>query len=104
MGHSTENILIYYISHDIFRKTHKLDHSSGIATTVEYMVLDVSNIGGIQDIKIGKANIPQLREAYFAYIKKNSNKKEIISRVSTMTNTANFVADYIGRNLIWIDI
>jgi hypothetical protein len=99
------NILMDYINHDIFRKNRRLDHSSGIAATVEYMILDMGNIqSNIEEIKIGKANLPTLDNQFFAYIKIRGREKAIISYVSPMFKVSNFVAEHIGKNLIWIDI
>jgi hypothetical protein len=102
---TTENILIDYISHDVFKKNMRLDHSSGIATTVEYMILDIRNIHcHIEEIKIGKSNLPTLDNRFFAYIKIRGVEKAIMSHFYPMFNVSNFVAEHIGRNLIWVDI
>lgn len=98
-----ENILIDYVNQDIFRKTHKRDHSTGISAMVEYMILDISSICGIASIKIGKSNLPSLDNRFFAYIEMDGGNI-ITSPVYPMFKVSNFLANFIGNNLIWANI
>lgn len=100
-----ENLLDDYISHDLFRKNMTLDYISSGSVTLEHMNIDIRNIQcDIENIWVVKSVLPGTNELFFAYIKIRGTKGPIISETSGIQEVSNFIGEYLGKNLIWIDI
>jgi len=102
--HIEKNILIDYISEEIFEKTWDYEYNAGGSNPVGYMEVNVAGICDIESIKVGKLNFPGSVDSYWCTIKKGGQDKYSGAEFFTMTEIANYVANYIGSNLIWVDI
>jgi hypothetical protein len=103
--HLNENILIDFISDEIFDKTWDYEYNAGGRNPVRYMEVNVAGIGDLELIKIGKLNFPGTSgNSYWCAIKRKDLTRFCTPEFFTMTGIANYVANYIGSNLIWIDI
>ena len=98
------NILANFISEEIFDKTWDYEYNAGILNPTKYMEVNVSNIDGLVYIKIGRLNYPGSNASYWCTIKKEGQDKYSPPEFFTMDGVADYVARYIGSNLIWIDI
>ena len=99
-----ENILADYITEEIFEKTWDYEYNAGGKNPVRYMEVNVSNIDGLAYIKIGRLNYPGSNASYWCTVKKEGQDKYYPPEFFTMDGAADYVANYIGSNLIWIDI
>jgi len=100
-----ENILIDFISDEIFNKTWDYEYNAGGSNPVRYMEVNVGEIGDLESIKVGKLNFPGTSgNSYWCTIKHKDRTQCSAPEFFTMTGIANYVANYIGSNLIWIDI
>ena len=97
-----ENILIDYVSEKIFNETWDWDYGSGTSSPVKYMEVNVIGISDITSIKIGKLN--NVNNNYWTAIKKRGDLSSTVSSFGSMNNMTDFVANYIGKNLNWINI
>lgn len=103
--HLNQNILIDYISDEIFDKTWDYEYNAGGRNPIRYMEVNVAGICDIESIKVGKLNFPGTSgNSYWCTIKHKDQTRFCTSEFFTMTGIANYVANYIGSNLIWIDI
>jgi hypothetical protein len=100
-----ENTLIDFISEEIFDNSSYYDFGSGTSNPIKYMSLDVMGIGDLVSIKIGKLNFPGTSgNSYWCIIKHKDRIPCNEPPFFTITGVANYVANYIGSNLIWVDI
>jgi hypothetical protein len=100
-----ENILIDFISDEIFEKTWDYEYNAEGRNPVRFMRVNVAGIGDLESIKVGKLNFPGTRgRSYWLAIKHKDRTQFIPSEFLPMAGIANYVANYIGSNLIWIDI
>ena len=103
--HLNENILIDFISDEIFDKTWDYEYNERGQNPVRYMEVNVAGIGDLEWIKIGKLKFPGTSgNSYWCAIKHKDLNRFCTPEFFTMTGIANYVANYIGSNLIWIDI
>lgn len=103
--HLNENILIDFISDEIFDKTWDYEYNAGGRNPVRYMEVNVAGICDLESLKIGKLNFPGTSgNSYWCTIKRKDRTQCSAPEFFTMTGIANYVANYIGSNLIWIDI
>jgi hypothetical protein len=102
--HKEENILIDYISEEIFEKTWDYEYNTGARNPDRYMEVNVAGIGDLESIEIAQLNLIWTRDAYLCTIKHKDLTQYTAPVFFTMTEIANYVANYIGSNLIWVDI
>lgn len=103
-GHLNENILIDFISDEIFDKTWDYEYNAGGSSPVKYMEVNVAGICDLESIKVGKLNFPGSLDSYWCTIKKAGQDKYSGAEFFTMKGVGDYVASYIGSNIIWIDI
>jgi hypothetical protein len=103
-GNISKNILSDYISQKIFDETYDYDYGSGLSMPLKYMEVNVIGISNITSIKIGKLNHPDNNfKNYWTAIKIRGVEPSIVSPFGTIEMVSDFIANNIGKNLIWID-